>query len=222
VNRRGQEGSSPIGSILGTLIGGGILLVVLALFMTGLAQREILPRIKQRAENTMARAAAAVKPGKKGAAADSTGAAVGGATSGSVAGDSTATTQAQRDSLQALSVQLETQKSFLAGQEAELKKMRAGMDSLGGKSPAVDDAARKKQAKLLAAMKPAEAARVLSAMDDETVAMLLDVMNAKAAAKVMAQLDAVRVARLTTRALHKGELTGLVTPAGQEAGPATR
>ena len=86
----------------------------------------------------------------------------------------------------------------------------------------IDDAELKRQAKLFAAMKAEEAASVLGAMDDATLALVLDAMNAKAAAKVMAKLDAGRVARLASAALHKGEMTSEVALAGQEAGAATR
>ena len=233
MTRRGQAGSSPLGSLLGLLLGGGALLVVAALFMTGLAQREILPRVRARADRAMERAAAAVKPGSKAPAGGAAGpAGATGGTSGPAgtrmdglaagAADSAGTGGASRDSVQTLSAQIETQKSFLSQREAELKRMRAGIDSLQQKTDVVDATELKRQAKLFAAMKAEEAAPVLGAMDDATLALLLDAMNAKAAAKVMAKLDVGRVARLASRAVHKGEMTGAVTPAGQEARPAAR
>jgi flagellar motility protein MotE (MotC chaperone) len=190
---------------------------VAALFMTGLAQRQIMPWARARAERALERATSAVKPGSKAPAGGA-----GMEDLAATAADSAGTGGASRDSIQALSVQIETQKSFLAQREAELKRMRAGIDSLQQKTDVVDDAELKRQAKLFAAMKAEEAALVLGAMDDATLALLLDAMNAKAAAKVMAKLDAGRVARLTSRAVHKGEMTGAVTLAGQEAGPAAR
>jgi flagellar motility protein MotE (MotC chaperone) len=224
MTRRGQAGRSALGSLLGLLFGGGAVLVVAALFMTGLAQREILPRVRARAERAMERATSAVKPGSKAPAGDATGANVGSAGAGmnGLAVGAADTAGAPRDSVQALSAQMETQKSFLAQREVDLKRIRAGIDSLQHKADVVDGAELKRQAKLFAAMKAEEAALVLGAMDDATVALLLDAMNAKAAAKVMARLDAGRVARLASRAVHKGEMTGAVTLAGQEAGPAAR
>jgi hypothetical protein len=220
VTRHGQAGSSPLGSILGLLLGGGAALVVAALFMTGLAQRQIMPWARARAEQAVERATTAVKPGSQPPAGGAAGAGAGDLAGRAV--DSTATAGAGRDSAQSLAVQIETQKSFLAQREAELKRMRAGIDSLQQKSVAVDATELKRQAKLFAAMKAEEAALVLGAMDDATLALLLDAMNAKAAAKVMARLDAARVARLASRAVHKGEVTSAVTLAGQEAGPAAR
>lgn len=196
------------------------MLVVAALFMTGLAQREILPRVRARAQRAMDRATSAVKPGSKAPADGAGGVGVDSLTAG--ASDSAGVGGASRDSVQTLSSQIETQKSFLAQREADLKRIRAGIDSLQQKTDVIDDTELKRQAKLFAAMKPAEAALVLGAMDDATLGLLLDAMNAKAAAKVMARLDAGRVARLASRAVHKGEMTGAVTQAGQEAGPAAR
>jgi flagellar motility protein MotE (MotC chaperone) len=217
VRRRGQTGSSPLGSILGLLFGGGAAMVVVALFMTGLAQRQIIPWARARAERAMERATSAVQPGTK---ASTAGTAPG---NGSAArADSARGGAFPADSLQALSAQLETQKVFLAQRTAELGRMRAGIDSLREKSGTIDDLERKRQAKLFAAMKTDEAARVLGQMDDATLAMLLDAMNAKAAAKVLGKLDPGRVARLASRAVHRGELTGVDTPTGQEAGPAAR
>jgi hypothetical protein len=213
---------------------------VAALFMTGLAQRQIMPWARARAERAMERAASVVKPGSKmppagtvgepGAAGaiPLAGSTAGGAgTGGGVgtvdgAGNPAGAGAVPGDSLRALSMQIETQRAFLAQREFELTRMRAGIDSLHQASKGIDDTERKRQAKLLAAMKPDEAARVLEQMDDATLALLLDAMSAKAAAKVMAKLDAGRVARLATRAVHKGEMTGAVTLAGQEAGPIAR
>ena len=229
--RRGQAGSTPLGSLLGLLFGGGAILVVAALFMTGLAQREILPRIRARAEravdragSAVDRAGSAVKLGGKAPAGDAASDAAGVGPSGLAAavGDSAGTGGMLSDSIQTLSHQIETQKSFLVEREAELKRIRAGIDSVQKKTDVIDDAELKRQAKLFAAMKAEEAAMVLSAMDDATLALVLDAMNAKAAAKVMGKLDAGRVARLASAALRKGEMTSEVALAGQEAGTATR
>jgi hypothetical protein len=215
--------------------------------MTGLAQQQIMPWARARAERAMERATSAVKPGSKapttgamgepgaagarplagGSAPLTGGTASGAGTAGGAGSAGGAAIPAdaaagQGDSLQALSVQIETQKEFLAQREAELTRMRAGIDSLHQASKGIDDTERKRQGKLLAAMKPDEAARVLEQLDDPTLALLLDAMNAKAAAKVMAKLDAGRVARLTSRAVHGGEITGVIRPEGQEAGAAPR
>jgi flagellar motility protein MotE (MotC chaperone) len=219
VTESGKTGSSPLKSILGLLLGGGAAMVVVALFMTGLAQQEIIPMIQQRAERAVGKAKSAVTPADNSASDRAEGA--NGATAMGAA-DSAKVAAARSDSMRALGAQIETQKAFLARREEELTRMRAGIDSLQQKSALVDDAELKRQAKLFAAMKPDAAAPVLSELDDATLAMMLGAMNPKAAAKVMAKLDAIRVARLASQAVHKGEWTGLVPPAGQEVGSATR
>ena len=202
-------------------------MVVVALFMTGLAQRQIIPLVQERAARAMERAKSAVTPGDKGPAGGVAGeSGMPGATSGEGAGAAVAgaagSVAAAGDSMLALSEQIETEKSFLAQRQEELQRMRAGIDSLQQKAAVVDDAELKRQAKLFAAMKADEAAPVLAQMDDATLAMLLGAMNPKAAAKVMARLDATRIARLASQAVHRGDLTGVVTSAGQEVESATQ
>jgi len=208
---RAERGASPLGSVLALLFGGGAAMVVIALFMTGLAQNTILPGLRARAE----RAVQGVRPGGGGAPADSA------ATSetGGVAEGATAVPSpdaAAEDSLVALRSQLETEKVFLAERERELQRLRGGIDSLLGGRQALQEAELKRQAKLLAAMRAEEAARVLEAMPDDLVQALLAQMNARAASKVLGKLDPVRVARLSTRAMTQADLSSLI------AAPAAR
>ncbi len=193
------------GSLLAILFGGGAVMVVLALFLTGLAQREIIPRIQARAEDAMNRAKERARPPAKAEPAPAA----------SAAADSTRTAPA--DSLAALSTQMETQRTFLEGQKQELARMRAALDSASAARREIRGEELAKQAKLLAGMKPLEAARILSAMDDASVSALLGKMNARAASKVMAQLDAGRMARLTLAAI--GE-SGPVPAKGGAPSPA--
>lgn len=208
---RAERGASPLGSVLALLFGGGAAMVVIALFMTGLAQNTILPGVRARAE----RAVQGVRLGGGGAPADSAAS----AEEGGAAADGAAVSGAEaaaEDSLVALRSQLETEKVFLAERERELQRLRGGIDSLLNGRQALQEAELKRQAKLLAAMRAEEAARVLEAMPDDLVQALLAQMNARAASKVLGKLDPVRVARLSTRAMTQADLSSLV--AAPEAG----
>ncbi len=180
-----NERRSPALPIVQTVLGGGAAMVVVALFLTGVAQREIVPRIRARAEEAITRSTAALRPAP--------------AAETEVPADTVAA--APQDSLSALRVQIETERVFLEAQKQELAQMRAGVDSAMAERRRAQGTELGRQAKLLAGMKPVEAARILAAMDDASVAALLAKMNARAASKVMAQLDATRVARLALAAI---------------------
>jgi flagellar motility protein MotE (MotC chaperone) len=199
--RPGESGASPLGSILALVFGGGAALVVLSLFLTGLAQNEIIPRVRDRA----ARAVAAHTPRKEPAAAVS-----------ATPIDTLRT--APRDSLEALATQMETERQFLDGRKDELTRLRGGIDSLLTKHQEAQSKELIRQAKLLASMRPEEAAQVLAAMDDATVSALLETMNARAASKVLAKLDAQRVARLSMAAIGVGETESFLS--SQQQAPA--
>jgi flagellar motility protein MotE (MotC chaperone) len=199
----GERGASTIGSILLLIFGGGAVLVVVLLFMTGLAQREIVPRIKARAEQAMAAATQKAQPAPAETAA--------------VAADSTLHSGA--DSLEALRTQVETQKRFMEEQRQELSKMRGTLDSLVTRYTGGQNQELNRQAKLLAAMNADDAARILQAMDDATVSALLGRMNARAAAKLLPKLDASRVAHLAMAAIGTTDLGAAVDPARAPAQP---
>ena len=215
MTRISERGAGPLGSILALLFGGGAAMVVIALFMTGLAQEAILPRIKARAERAMAD----VRSRVDGARSDSTAVAeMDPAVAGSTAGS--ASDPAVDDSLAPHRSQLETEKAFLAERERELQRMRGGIDSLINGRAALQETELKRQAKLLAAMRADEAARVLAAMPDPLVQALLAQMNARAASKVLGKLDPVRVARLSTQAMTQADLSSSVLPSGSDGTPA--
>jgi len=216
----GVRGSGTVGSLVALFFGGGIVLVVAALFMTGVAQRELIPGVRLRVERALARddagsaasdEAAATASGEAGSEAAGT------AGDGTAAGDSAlglaGGSEAER--LAALESQLATQRAFLEEKERVLSRLRSEIDSLVNPGSELDAQEARRQARLLAAMRPEEAARVLAAMDDDALAALLAQMNPRAASKVMAKLDAARIARISARALGRGELSGLVRPAGE-------
>jgi flagellar motility protein MotE (MotC chaperone) len=194
-----------VGSLLLLVLGGGAALVVAVLFLTGLAQREIIPRIRERADRAVAMATKKAPPPAENKA--------------SLAVPSDSLPQSGADSLEALRTQVETQRQFLERQKQDLTRMRGSIDSLVGGYEARQGAELKRQAKLLAGMKAEEAARILQAMDDATVSALLARMNARAAALVLPKLDASRVARLTMAAIGTTEIGSTLDGARPPAAP---
>jgi len=193
-SRAGQEGAGTVGSILTLLLGGGAVMVVLMLFLTGLAQKEILPRIQRRAERAVAAATRKAAPQQEAAAATS----------------SDSLRQAGADSLEALRAQIETQKRLLQRRKEDLNRMRTGIDSLLAAYRTGQDKEIGRQAKVIGAMRPEEAAQVLEVMDDHTVSALLQRMDTRAAGKILAKLDALRAARLTMASIGPLEIRDAV------------
>jgi flagellar motility protein MotE (MotC chaperone) len=190
--RPGERGASNVLSFLILIFGGGAVMVLAVLFMTGLAQREIVPKIRQRAERAVAMATKKARPPQESAPAAQS--------------PSDSLRQSEADSLEALRAQMDTQKQFLDRQRQELARIRTDIDSLVGAYQGRQNAELNRQAKLLAGMKAEEAARILEVMDDATVSALLGRMNARAAGKVLPKLDASRVARLTMAAIGQMEV----------------
>jgi flagellar motility protein MotE (MotC chaperone) len=61
-------------------------------------------------------------------------------------------------------------------------------------------------AKMYEAMKPDQAAQILSAMDMEVILEIMTRMNERAAAKIMANMDAMLAAQISTRLSTRGDL----------------
>jgi flagellar motility protein MotE (MotC chaperone) len=199
VRPAGREGAGAVGSFLLLVVGGGLAMVVIGLFLTGLAQEHIIPYFKERAEGAMNQAKEKAEE--------------------TVAGlqkaeqDSLPEVQApEADSLAAFLTQAETQKKFLEERKRELEGIRSEIDALLTQSESAQDEELMRQSKLLAGMRPAEAAKVLAMMDDGSVRGILGAMNSRAAAKVVAQMDARRVARLSMTALRRAEVSNLERP----------
>lgn len=177
-------------------------MIVLALFVTGVAQTEIIPRLQARAERAIEQAKhRVISRGEAPAAAS--------------ADSALAAEAAAADSALALASQMETQRLFLEAQAARVEAAQQAIDSLVQSYQGRQDVEVKRQAKLLAAMKPVEAARILDAMDDASINRLLANMNARAASGLLARLDAQRAARLSLAAVGEGNLAGDVL--GREA-----
>ena len=185
---RSEAGMAAFLAILITALGFFLVAVVVTLFATGLAQNQIFPLIQARVDSVkaslpLARGDAAVEevvrpePGRS-----------------------------PVDSLQALVTQIETEKAFLARHAEELDLRRARIESVVSELQSVQNDEVLRQAKLYAAMKPEEAARILYALDDATLVAVLKSMNARAASKIMGRLDPRRLARLSMEGIGRPQL----------------
>jgi len=204
--RRGESGAGTVGSLIGLVLGGGLVMLVLALFLTGLAQKEIIPRLEAKVDATLAasRQKLSPKPKPEAASADS----------------SLARKSSPADSLEALLTQMETQRKALDDEKADLARMRGTVDSLLTEYRGVQSKQTSRQAKLLAGMNPDEAARVCDAMDDASVSTLLNQMNVRLASQVLAKLDSRRAARLTLASMGESRLDKMGSPVEAGSGAA--
>ncbi len=196
--RRGSEGAGAAGSFVLLVIGGGLTMVVIGLFLTGLAQEHIIPYFRNRAQTAMEGARKKVEeklsPQEE------------------IVPEVAVSVEEEVDTLAAFLTQAETHKKMLAEEKRELERVRAQIDSLRALSVSEQTEELTRQAKLLAGMRPEEAARVLSMMDDGSVRGIITAMNSRDAAKVVAQMDARRVARLSMTALRQAEASVQVRP----------
>lgn len=178
-------------AILITAVGFFLVAVVVTLFATGLAQNHVLPLIQARVDAVM--------------------------NSLPFIGDDSVVEEVAppirgrtpADSLQALVSQLETEKAFLEIRSRELDRQRAQIDSVVVDLKTIQNAEVLRQAKLYAAMKPDEAARILYALDDPTLVAILKSMNARASSKIMGRLDPRRLARLSMEGIGRPQLEEL-------------
>jgi len=198
VRRSGSEGAGAAGSFFLLVIGGGLTMVVIGLFLTGLAQEQIIPYFRNRAQTAMEGAKRKVEEKISPAAETEPEAQV--------------PVEEEIDLLAAFLTQAETLRRMLEEERRELEVVRARIDSLRAVSAADQNEELTRQAKLLAGMRPDEAARVLSMMDDGSVRGIITAMNSRDAAKVVAQMDARRVARLSMTALRQAEASVQVRP----------
>jgi flagellar motility protein MotE (MotC chaperone) len=176
-------------SMLAVVLGGGLVMLVATLFLTGLAQERIIPMIQLRIEQAVS-----------GEPAES-------------AADSLASFEVPESSLppaDALAAQIETQKMFLQAQERELRAMRAQIDSLVAELETLHNDEVTRQAKLFAAMKPDDAASVLASVDDPTLVAILKAMNARAASQVASKIHPRRLAKLSMEGIAASEIAALI------------
>lgn len=220
VGERGAAG--PLG-LLAVFVATAMVLTVILLFVTGVAQQGILPRIRARAlrvtqpeaaDSTASQAKAATEH----AAAGAQGAADGGApgehlqatgqgASGpigrdSLAGAGQASDLAEADSLRSLRDHIRVSRQALDERVAAVQQQAA----LAAQQRAQTDEASERRlrtlAKVYSSMKPEAAARVMASLDDTTFARVLQKLDRRQAAKILALIDPERVARLTQEAAN--------------------
>jgi hypothetical protein len=178
-------------AILLTAAGFFLIAVVVTMYATGLAQSHVLPLIQARVDTVMNGL-----PFVGNEAVDE-----------EVAPPQRGRTPA--DSLQALVTQLETEATFLATRSEVLDRQRAQIDSVVTALQSIQSEEVLRQAKLYAAMKPDEAARILYSLDDPTLVAVLKNMNARAASKIMGRLDPRRLARLSMEGIGRPQLADM-------------
>jgi len=182
-----QRGAINVLGLVAIFAATAVLLTVVMLFVTGVAQRTIIPRLQQRAEQAVAEPA-------EGAASSPA------AAEPSSAPPPAGSEATPFDSLRALRAQirveqarLEARSDTLAAQIAEWKQLRAAAENAAGERVAA-------LAKIYATMKPEAAARALVRLDDETFERVLARIDRRQAGKILSLIDPERVARLTRRA----------------------
>ncbi len=193
-----DDGFSTVLSMIIVVLGSGLVMLVAALFLTGLAQERIIPIIQARIDQ-----------------------AVSGSPSGEAPADSLVAVEESEPlpgSEDALLAQIDTQKLFLQAQELELQRMRAQIDSLVAELETLHNDEVTRQAKLFAAMKPDDAASVLASVDYPTLVAILKAMNARAASQVAARIHPRRLAKLSMEGIAASEIAALTQPVSNAAG----
>jgi flagellar motility protein MotE (MotC chaperone) len=182
-----ERGAAGILGILAVFMATAVLMLFVMLFVTGVAQRQILPRMQLRAEQ-------AAPPLPSGDSADTT------RIEASPGVAKPAWSPATIDSLRALKQQIRIQKQAL---DARITEMNTAAERLERERTLADDerdAEISEMAKVYANMKPLAAAQVMAHLDDKTFKLVFDKLNKRQAAKIMAFIDPARIARLTKQA----------------------
>ena len=141
------KGGSTLLSILAVAIGAALVLTVVTLFVTGVAQKEIWPEIfTDQGKNV-----SSVQIDDLVAELD---------------GASDTIAYVWTDSLEARRTQLETESRRLDARQQELVRLRGEIESLLVRYAEIQDERLAREARLYGNMRPEEAAPVLEAMDD--------------------------------------------------------
>ncbi len=177
-----ERGAANFLGMLAIFVATALLIAVLMLFVTGVAQRSIIPRLKARSERAVPELVQAPE-----------------VVSGEV-DDSALATSAQLDSLRALKQQVRIEQEALDQritniqiEAADLMSKRKGADEETSASIA-------KMAKIYSGMKPVAAAQVMAYLDDVTFMRVFTKIKPAQASKIMSYSDPVRMARLTKTA----------------------
>ncbi len=181
----GEGGAAGLAGMLIIFAASALVITLVMLFVTGVAQRGILPRLKGKADRAVPEAIAAGDAVTSPLDADALG------------GDGSPSTL---DSLRALREQIRVERVTLEDQIQELDGTR---QRLQDERELAEEAATVRiasLAKVYSRMKPEVAARVMVYLDDETFAQVFAKLNQRQAAKIVAYLDPGRIARLTQKA----------------------
>ncbi|MFN8548495.1 MAG: hypothetical protein U0527_11200 [Candidatus Eisenbacteria bacterium] len=194
--RRAEEGMGTIPAFFLISLSAFLVFLVAAMFMTGVAQRYLVPILKQKAIGL-----ADTVEGRKPAAS---------------AADSSAA-DAPADSLRGLLTQIETERTMLDQEKLELRTLRGSIDSLMVNFKQTQSSEATRQAALLGKMLPDEAALILEQMDDASLNAVLTRMTPKQASRVMSKLDPSRMARLAMQGIGTETMADLSAPIGASA-----
>jgi len=180
---RERGAAGPLG-MLAVFLASTIVITIVMLFATGVAQRGILPRLQNRSSEALSVAPPSVLQ------------------AGQAAGDPAPTDRgpAAADSLRALLQQVRLEEQRM---QEQVERLAAATDDIESARGVADRDAEERiagLAKVYSSMKPQAAARVMVNLDDDTFKRVLDKLSVRQAAKVLAYVDPVRVARITQEA----------------------
>ncbi len=178
MHTRGERGAAGLFGMVAVFAAAAVVITVIMLFVTGVAQRGILPRLKGRAER-------AIPPSVEVQALESE---IG------VGPEGVGTAL---DSLRALKQQIRVGSQMLDARITDLQQETARLESERTFADRDAEARIAKLAKVYSGMKPEAAARIMIYLDDDTFTKVLNKLNQRQAGKILAYIDPVRVARLT-------------------------
>lgn len=190
--RRGERGAAgPLG-LLAVFVATAIVLTLVMLFVSGIAQRALIPRIRARAFRAAPPVAETIKPVAPETPIVETPA--------EMVAEGVDSSTAGLDSLRALEHQIRMGRESL---DQRIERQQAEAQRLINQRVGADADARRRitnLAKIYSSMKPEAAARVMAQLDDETFVLVLQKLNQRQAAKILVFIDPTRVARLTEEA----------------------
>jgi hypothetical protein len=176
---RGQRGSGNLFGFLIVLLASSATVFVGMMFATGVAQRGVLPRMR----NVMKKPPPpAEMPAAKPPAPPSV------VWRAAEAGSLSVVRQRLEEEARRLEEEMARLRAALEARAAEIRKVREETDP---------EKRIQQMAKIYAGMKPADAARVLMGLDDAEAELLLTRLPARQASRILGNLDPRRAARLT-------------------------
>jgi len=187
-----QRGTTSILGLLAVFAATAIVLTGVMLFATGVAQRTLIPRLKQRA-------AGAVPPAPRTPEVE---------TAAAAPSPQVSAHGVPIDSLRVLRAQLGVEQERLAAQSAALREL---LDQWAAAQAAAADETSERiagLAKVYSTMKPEAAARVMVRLEDEVFEQVFRQLDKRQAGKILAFIDPERVARMTQRVASSKPASG--------------